>query len=148
MWNGNNFRVLFWRCVIIGSRTVLKTVGRWNGLGVRVPPPPRNFGEMAERSNAAVLKTVGRDERPGGSNPSLSAGRNRDLDGVKKWRRLLVIRKTILMEGYPSRWRGRFAKPLGRVKIGARVRASHPPQKYWPCSSVGRARHFWVLDYL
>ena len=42
------------------------------------------FGEVAERSNAAVLKTVGRDERPGGSNPSLSAGRNRNLDGVKK----------------------------------------------------------------
>ena len=42
------------------------------------------FGEMAEWSIAAVLKTVGRDERPGGSNPSLSAGRNRDLDGGKK----------------------------------------------------------------
>ena len=40
------------------------------------------FGEVAERSNAAVLKTVGRDERPGGSNPSLSAGRTA-LDCVK-----------------------------------------------------------------
>ena len=31
------------------------------------------YGEVAEWSIAAVLKTVGRVERPGGSNPSLSA---------------------------------------------------------------------------
>ena len=31
------------------------------------------YGEMAERLNAAVLKTVERDERSGGSNPPLSA---------------------------------------------------------------------------
>ena len=31
------------------------------------------YGEMAERFNAAVLKTVERDERSGGSNPPLSA---------------------------------------------------------------------------
>ena len=31
------------------------------------------FGGLAERSNAAVLKTVGRDERPVGSNPTASA---------------------------------------------------------------------------
>ena len=42
------------------------------------------FGGLAEWSNAAVLKTVGRDERPVGSNPTTSAGRNRNLDGVKK----------------------------------------------------------------
>ena len=53
---------------------------------------------MAERSNAAVLKTVWRDERPGGSNPSLSAGRNRDLDGVKKWRRFDSFRYKLFLE--------------------------------------------------
>ena len=41
------------------------------------------FGEMAEWSIAAVLKTV-EGNTYGGSNPSLSAGRNRNLDGVKK----------------------------------------------------------------
>lgn len=34
----------FWRCVIIGSRALLKSVGRSEaGLGVRVPPPPPNI---------------------------------------------------------------------------------------------------------
>ncbi len=36
-----------------------------------------NFGEMAERSNAAVLKTVD-GQLSGGSNPSLSAIENSD----------------------------------------------------------------------
>ena len=41
------------------------------------------FGEMAEWFNAAGLKTV-EGNTSEGSNPSLSAGRNRNLDGVKK----------------------------------------------------------------
>lgn len=41
------------------------------------------FGEMAEWFNAAVLKTV-EGNTSEGSNPSLSSGRNRNLDGVKK----------------------------------------------------------------
>lgn len=39
------------------------------------------FGEMAERSNAAVLKTVDCN-RSGGSNPSLSASIKTKLQGL------------------------------------------------------------------
>ena len=44
-----------------------------NYFATTLPTPNFAPGEMAERSNAAVLKTVDCN-RSGGSNPSLSAG--------------------------------------------------------------------------
>ena len=37
------------------------------------------FGDLAEWSIAAVLKTVGRDERPVGSNPTIFAKTNENV---------------------------------------------------------------------
>ena len=48
------------------------------------------FGEMAERSNAAVLKTVDCN-RSGGSNPSLSASIKTKLQGLLKNSKVLFL---------------------------------------------------------
>ena len=57
----------------------MKCFARVSRYSIRVqllvlsPTLPIFIGGLAERSNAAVLKTVGRDERPVGSNPTASA---------------------------------------------------------------------------
>ena len=48
------------------------------------------FGEMAERSNAAVLKTVDCN-RSGGSNPSLSASIKTELQGLLNFSKVLFL---------------------------------------------------------
>jgi hypothetical protein len=53
-------------------------------------------GEMAERSNAAVLKTVDCN-RSGGSNPSFSAGLNRNYLIIKFLRFFHVYKCTIFV---------------------------------------------------
>lgn len=50
------------------------------------------FGEMAERSNAAVLKTV-EVKASGGSNPSLSATQREVVASLFVWRRERVTKK-------------------------------------------------------
>ena len=48
------------------------------------------FGEMAERSNAAVLKTVDCN-RSGGSNPSLSASIKTQLQGLLNFSKVFFL---------------------------------------------------------
>ena len=54
------------------SKIFLCSVWKMLYLCTRIQQQVGSFGEMAERSNAAVLKTVDCN-RSGGSNPSLSA---------------------------------------------------------------------------
>ena len=72
-------------------------------------------GEMSERFKEPVLKT-GDSKRAVGSNPTLSV--------LFFWNYNILI--TIIMEMYPSWWRGSPAKGVGQ-ETGARVRISPSP---------------------
>ena len=56
------------------SKIFLCSVWKMLYLCTRIQQQVGSFGEMAERSNAAVLKTV-EGNTSGGSNPSFSANR-------------------------------------------------------------------------
>ena len=71
-------------------------------------------GEMSERFKEPVLKT-GDSKRAVGSNPTLSALFFTDYNSL-----------IVVMEMYPSWWRGSPAKGVGR-ETGARVRISPSP---------------------
>ena len=69
-------------------RLMDRTRGHSPRVKVRILLQFKFNGEVAERSIAAVLKTVGRVERPLGSNPSLSARGN--LTAILSRTRLLI----------------------------------------------------------
>src|ERR1700678_3300767 len=119
-------------------------------------PQKIECGEMAERLNAAVLKTAERDERSVGSNPTLSYSKTRKRRAEPAFSYCGAVAAVLVLDTFLTGVK-RDTKAVLKRRPDARAAVVHsqsfaagerPRHSIWPSDTVGTAEeHVSALGY-